>query len=165
MKRTLAVAGILLWTGAGAARAAAQLQLPWSELGAHVAKGKVALVLPDGTHIEGKVFSVEPEGLRLDVTKTSDRKLHPKGPRLIPRQSVSFLRVIEYRHVARVVCALGAVAAAGLITAAGSRDLYEGSVLIIVPAVGAAGAAGLGVAGYYAGKRLDRKVTEIRIVP
>ncbi|MCX6619719.1 MAG: hypothetical protein NTY38_01295 [Acidobacteria bacterium] len=75
-----------------------QLSLRWSELGERAGGSKVAVVLPDATRIEGRVMQVEPEGLRLKVSKTSDRKTHPKGPSLIPRASITFLRVIEYRQ-------------------------------------------------------------------
>jgi hypothetical protein len=37
--------------------------------------------------------------------------------------------------------------------------------VVIVPASAAAGAVGAGIGGYYIGKRLDRKVTEIRVLP
>ena len=35
---------------------------------------------------------------------------------------------------------------------------------VVVPAVTAGGMAGVAVGAYYAGKRLDKRVTEIRIV-
>jgi hypothetical protein len=133
-----------------------QLDLRWNELGNRLGRSKVALVLPDATRVKGRVHGVEAEGLRL---KTS------KGETLIPRKSVKFLRVIEYRSIGRLACTVGAIAAAAAITVAGSQDIYEGSLLIIVPAVGAAGTVGAGVGGYYLGKALDKKVTEIRVIP
>ena len=141
-----------------------QLQLKWSELGPRIEDKKVALVLPGGTYIEGKVQAVEPDGLRLRISKTSDRKAQPKGWQLIPRQSVSTLRVTEYRKLARLLVTAGAVGAAAAIVAANHPDLYEGPALIIVPAVTAGGMAGVAVGSYYAGKRLDKRVTEIRVV-
>jgi hypothetical protein len=48
--------------------------------------------------------------------------------------------------------------------AANHPALYEGPAIMLVPAVTAAGMAGVAVGGYYAGKRLDKRVTEIRIV-
>jgi hypothetical protein len=56
-----------------------------------------------------------------------------------------------------------AAAAAG-IAAASYPDLYEGPAVIAVPAVIAAGTAGAAVGGYYAGKRLDKREVEIRII-
>jgi hypothetical protein len=140
------------------------LQLKWNELGPRIEDKKVALVLPGGTYIEGKVQRVEPAGLWLRVSKTSDHKAQPKGSHLIPRPSVSMLQVTEYRKLARLLITAGVVAAAAGIVAANHPDLYEGPLVVIVPAVTATGMAGVAVAGYYAGKRLDKRVFEIRIV-
>ena len=149
----------LLWAGEPR-----QLQLKWNELGPRIEDKKVTLVLPGGAYIEGKVQAVQPDGLRLRISKTSDRKAQPKGSHLIPRQSVSTLRVTEYRKLARLLVTAGAIAAAAGIVAANHPDLYEGPLVVIVPAIAAAGMVGVAIGGYYAGKRLDKRVIEIRIV-
>ena len=141
-----------------------QLQLKWSELGPRVEDRKVALVVPGGTYVEGKVQRVVPDGLWLRVSKTSDHQAQPKGSHLIPRPSVSMLQVTEYRKLARLLVTAGAVAAAAGIVAANHPDLYEGPTVVIVPAVTAAGIVGVGVGAYFAGKRLDKRVVEIHIV-
>ena len=141
-----------------------QLQLKWSELGPRVEDRKVALVVPGGTYVEGKVQRVVPDGLWLRVSKTSDHKAQPKGSHLIPRPSVSMLQVTEYRKLARLLVTAGAIAAAAGIVAANHPDLYEGPLVVIVPAVAAAGIVGVGVGAYFAGKRLDKRVVEIHIV-
>jgi hypothetical protein len=141
-----------------------QLQLKWSELGPRVEDRKVALVVPGGTYVEGKVQRVVPDGLWLRVSKTSDHKAQPKGSHLIPRPSVSMLQVTEYRKLARLLVTAGAIAAAAGIVAANHPDLYEGPLVVIVPAVTAAGIVGVGVGAYFAGKRLDKRVVEIHIV-
>jgi hypothetical protein len=141
-----------------------QLQLKWSELGPRVEDRKVALVVPGGTYVEGKVQRVVPDGLWLRVSKSSDHKAQPKGSHLIPRPSVSMLQVTEYRKLARLLVTAGAVAAAAGIVAANHPDLYEGPTVVIVPAVTAAGIVGVGVGAYFAGKRLDKRVVEIHIV-
>lgn len=165
--RFFSVAGLLLlasesllWCGEPR-----RLQLPWSELGPRITDHKVALVLPNGIQIEGKVRSVEPGALRLKVSKTSDRGLLPKGDRSIPRQSVSLLRVTEYRKLGRLLLTSGVLAVAAGIVAANYPDLYEGAVIVVVPAVIAGGLVGVGLGGYYAGKHLDKTVTEIQILP
>jgi hypothetical protein len=140
-----------------------QLQLKWNELGPRIENRKVALVLAGGTYIEGKVQRVVPDGLWLRISKTSDHMAQPKGSHLIPRQSVSMLQVTEYRKLARLLVTAGAVAAVAGIAAANYPDLYEGPAVVAVPAVTAAGVIGGAVAGYYAGKRLDKRVVEIRI--
>jgi hypothetical protein len=149
----------LLWGGEPR-----QLQLKWSELGPRIEDRKVALVVPGGTYIEGKVQRVEPDGLWLRISKTSDHKAQPKGSHLIPKQSVSMLRVTDYRKIGRLLITTGAIAVAAAIVAANYPDLYEGPTVVIVPAVTAAGIVGVAIGGYYAGKRLDKRVVEIRIV-
>jgi len=56
------------------------------------------------------------------------------------------------------------VAAAAGIVAANRPALYEGPLVVLVPAVTAAGMVGVAIGGYYAGKRLDKRVVEIHIV-
>lgn len=163
--RILCALGALLWAGQGIAQAGEpdRIQLKWSELGPRVDGRKVALVLPGGTHVEGKVRGVEPEGLRLRVSKTSDRDAMPKGTQLIPRQSVSVLRVTEYRKRGRILGTLAAAGTAAAIAAATYPDLYEGTVIIVVPAVVAGGITGAAIGGYYIGKAADKRVTEILV--
>ncbi len=159
---------VVLWIGPGLLTAAGQyhVAVKWTALEPWVADSKVALVmLPSGTHIQGKVRVVQQDGLRMRVTKTSDKKVMRKGEQLIPRQSVSLLRVTNHGIKWRMLCTLGAVAAAGI--AVGSQDIgvYEGPAVAIVPAVVAGGMVGLGFGGYYIGKRLDKETIDIRIIP
>ncbi len=165
MKRNLAVLGALLWMSQGHAGAGEprQIQLSWDQLQSRIEGRKVALTLPDGTSIAGKARAVEPEGLRLKISKTTDRKVQPKGVRLIPRQSVTYLEVTEYRWIGRLLGTAGAMGAALGIVAAQQIDLYEGALVVAVPAGIAAGTIGVGIGGYYIGKRCDKRVTGIRI--
>jgi hypothetical protein len=142
-----------------------QLRLKWEELGARLPNKKIAFVLPDGTRVEGKVLSVQADGLQLKVSKSSDKKAQPKGKHLIPRASISVVQVTEYRKIGRLVGTAGAAAIAAGILAANYPDLYEGPAVIAVPVLGAAGSAGAAVAGYYAGKAFDKRVTQIRVEP
>lgn len=150
------------WARAGEPR---QLQLSWDELASSITGKKVAFVLPDATHVEGKVMDVEPDGLRMKVTKSSNRKTQPKGSHLVARQSLSVLRVTEYRTLGRWLGTLGAIGITAGVVAAQSIDVYEGPLVIIVPAVVAGGITGSAVGGYFVGKAFDKRVTEIRIVP
>lgn len=54
------------------------VQLQWNELGPRMTNRKIAFVLPDGTHVDGQL-GVESEGLRLNVTKSSNPHAQPKG--------------------------------------------------------------------------------------
>ena len=166
-RRSLAACGALLWAGAACAGEAGQVQLKWSEAGPRITGKKVALVLPDGTSVQGKVREAGPDGLRLDISKTSDKRAQPKGVHTIPRHSLSVLRVTEYRKWGRIVTTAGVLATAGAFLSFGAHDsgLTEGPLVVILPVVGGLGTAGLGVGGYYFGKALDKRVIEIRIVP
>jgi hypothetical protein len=165
--RTLVALGALIGGAAAAAAQPAPVTLKWSELGPRIAKSKIELVLPDSTALRGKVRGVEPDGLLVDISKTSDKMAHPKGLQLIPRQSVSLMRVTRYRKLGRILCTAGVVAAAGAFAAVAARDsgITEGGVVIAIPAAGTVGTVGLGIAGYYAGKAIDKRVAIIRVAP
>ncbi len=165
MQRWVLMLAALMWMGCGWARAGERFRFKWEDLDSRITNKKVAFVLPDGTHVEGKVIGVEPDGLRLKVSKSSNRNTQPKGRHLIARQAISVLRVTEYRRMGRLLATAGAIATAAGIAAAKYPDLYEGPTVIIVPAVVAGGIAGSAIGGYYAGKALDKKVTEIRVLP
>lgn len=168
MQRLLVMLALMFCAACGWARGGApskQAQLKWEELDARIANKKVAFVLPDGTHVAGKVIGVQPDGLRMKVSKSSNRQVQPKGRQLIPRQSISVLQVTDYRKLGRLLGTTGAIAAAAGIVAAQNIDLYEGPAIIIVPAIAAAGTVGAGIGGYYVGKAFDKRVTEIRVMP
>jgi hypothetical protein len=155
----IGLGGSVLWGGDPR-----QIELRWDELAPRIDDRKVALVLPGGTHIKGKVEGVDRAALRLKVTGTSDRKAMQKGSQSIPRDSVSVIEVTEYRAIARPLCALGAAAVVATWVATSAADVTEGPVVILRP-VGAVTGGALGaLGGYYAGKALDKKVTLIRIV-
>ena len=143
-----------------------ELSLRWSELEPAVAGGKVRIVLPNGPRIEGRVVAVEPQALRIRITKTSDRNVHPKGETLIPRTAVSVVQVVRFGVRWRIFGTVTGpllVAAAGASAAALGIGRVEGLGKSI--GVGLALYGGAGVGGYYLGKRADRHVAIIRIVP
>ena len=109
---SFAMTGALLCISQGLLWGAGAEQLKWGELGSRVGHNKVSMALPGGVYIEGKVVEVEPSGLRLKISRTSDRAVQPKGEHLIPRQSVSVLHITEYRKLGRLLGTLGAAAAA-----------------------------------------------------
>jgi hypothetical protein len=147
------------------ASGAEPLQLRWDELGPRIAGRKVEFVLSDGTQVSGKAIAAEPDGLRIKIAKSSNHQVQPKGNQLVRRGRISLLRVTEYRKRGRLIATFGAVGLAAGIAAASYPDLYEGTVLIVVPAVVAAGVLGAAFGGYHIGKAFDKRVTEIHIVP
>jgi hypothetical protein len=165
-QRLIAGIGLLICLSQGAAWGGApqQVRLKWSELDSRIANKKIAIALPGGTAVEGKVRAVQPDGLRLKISKTSNRGAQPKGEHVIPREAVSVVRVTESRWRGKLLGALGAAALAGGIVAAQDIDIYEGTLVVVVPLVTAAGIAGAGIGGYYIGKKLDTRVTEITVI-
>jgi hypothetical protein len=136
-------------------------RLSWSELSPLVVDRKVQTTLPDGTRIQGQALAVRPDALVMDITKTSNRKAHPKGQAEIPRASVTELAVIRDKGPGKLIGGIlgtvGGAFAAGAATYYGGGGGAAAGWLLILP-VSAVG-------GYYAGKAVDRRVTRIVIAP
>ena len=162
--RQLLLVTVLLTPGLSVA-GSNELPLRWSELEPALARGKIRALLPNGSRIEGKVIAVQPEAMRIEITKTSDRSLQPGGPALIPRSSISVVEVVRYGARWRAV---GAAIGPALVIAAGAGVAGSGAGTVNdigkYIGYGAAAVIGTGVGGYYLGKRADRRVTTIRIV-
>jgi hypothetical protein len=168
IRRSLAAAvafGLLLQDAVFAQQAptlkSQQVQISWEELSALVVDRRISTTLPDGARLEGEALAVRPEALVLDVQRTSDRHLHPKGQTELPRPAVSEVRVIRLRGpVMRII--------GGIL--GGIGGLYGGAVLgvaldslaVLVPAV-ILGIPLAAVAGYYAGKLADTSTTRLLI--
>ncbi len=138
-------------------------RLEWGDLAAIIADQKVSLVLPDATRLQGKVLAVEAQALALDITKTSDRRAHPKGRASIPRTSVSVLRLSKpgghvWQIVGGILGTFGGLAAGGLL--AWKSDNFATQLGIVV----GAGALG-GVGGWWGGRVSDRRTLVIEVVP
>jgi hypothetical protein len=142
-----------------------RLRLSWSELGPAVADRKIATVLRGGTAIEGKVLGVESDALRLRVTWTTDSKVVRKGETSIPRSSVSVIRMGRYSKHWRLILTPGFPAALiGGMAVGVSMHHYAPGPQQIIP-IGIGVTLGGTLAGYYVGKRLDRReLTEITII-
>ncbi len=67
--------------------AASDVRVSWGELPQLVVGRKIA-ILADGVELRGKVREVTPDRLILDVTKTSDKRTHPKGRTELPKPAV-----------------------------------------------------------------------------
>lgn len=156
------VLGLGLLVAPDHARAQNVERRPWSEL-VVVVGHNVALSLPDG-YVEGEALAVTDEGLEVDVEKTSNARVYPKGHTTIPRSRVSVIRFRRSDNRApRVASATVGQAAimGGLFGGLGSRTGLRGSLRGVGVQIGAA------AAGAAIGRRLDNRDTEtlIRIVP
>jgi len=84
----------------------------------------------------------------------------------LPRTEVSRLQVMSYGTRWRIPgTAIGPIlagAAGAGVAASGARTVYD---LLKYIGLGAAAVVGTGTLGYFLGRRADRKVTTIRIIP
>jgi hypothetical protein len=156
---------LMLWlTEPGVARTL-NLELAWSELQPEIQGKTVALLLPDGVRIEGLVQAVEPDALIMNVRKSSDRGLHPKGRTSVPFGSAGTIEMRGRRTKWQIIGpAIGAVPG---IVACSWANTYanneSGSMNGALTAICVAPlGAGVGL-GYMAGRAADKQVTYIKV--
>lgn len=140
-----------------------KIEVRWSELSPLVLAHTVSLVLPGGTAITGEVEAVRDDSLTLDVRKTSNSAVQPKGTASIPRASITTLQVTDAagsggRILGVVVGVVVGMVAGGEIVAHTS-PFSEGAAVGTFTGVSIAGATG----GYFAGRSVDRRTTIIRV--
>jgi hypothetical protein len=139
------------------------LRLYWNQLDQVVTGHKVQTVLADGTALEGKVLAVLPAGLKLKIGKTSDPENYPKGEGLIPREQVKVLRFTQiqgsWRGWGTAIGAGAGVVPGGMLAVYGSNEDVAGSGAIAAGVI-----AGGAVAGYFAGRSADKRVTTVTVV-
>jgi len=137
-----------------------EVSLRWTELEPAVAGRQIRMTLPNGPQIKGRVLAVEPQALRIQITKTSDKLVQPKGEISLPRTAIPVLQVMRYGIRWRIFgTAIGPV----LVGAAGASVAARGAGTVNdLPkyiGYGAGAVIGTGVGGYFLGKRADRHVT------
>jgi hypothetical protein len=150
------------WPTLAEARELKKQRLAWSELEDRVKGRTVQFVLPDGTHIRGKVLGAQPEGLRIRVNETSNAAAWAKGERMIPAPLLSVLRVKESGKKWRVISTVAApfIVVGAIAAAAGGLPEPGASGGAAV----SAGVFGSFAVGYLLGWSLDKKETEIEII-
>ena len=160
MKRSFAllVAFLMLLAPLQAAR---DIRVTWQQLEQLTRGKKVAIVLPDAAWIEGNVLEVANDSLVVDVSKSSDKQLHPKGRTTVRRGSVHNLDM-KKRGITWTVIGTAIGLGAGLAGAApvnayahNEGDGAPGVVaaIIIVPAV----------LGFFLGRHSDNKTVNVTI--
>lgn len=150
------------------AKGASPQQVKWESLSIVVGR-TVSIAMPGGAVISGKATGVEPDALVVQVAKTADPRVYPKGPLRVPRATLRTLEMQTKGHKFRVIgTALGGVAgfAGGLAAAIGIQggilgNKHQGAAVGAAFAITAGGA----VAGYLAGNAADRRSTTIEILP
>jgi len=144
--------------------ASTPVELKWSELNTAIYGQSVELPLPGAFTVTGEVVAVREDALVLDIRKTSDAGAFPKGNAVLPRASVTLLKVAQrrgshWRAMGTIIGVLGGVALGGYIAAKTANSPGPGIAIFVATASAAS------VAGNLAGGAADRKTRLIRIVP
>jgi hypothetical protein len=130
--------------------------ITWEQLSSRLTpKHRIRIVLPDGVRVEASPVEVRAGSLELNVTRTSEKRAHPKGPLTVPRASVKDFQLRSPRSKGRWI---GAAAGAGpgiAIMAASANIESEFNIYILLAG---AGAAAVGVpTGFFIGRAIDRR--------
>lgn len=162
-KLALPLAAILLLASLAPEIQAARkpLELKWSELANMVVGHKVAITLTDDLIVGGEVASVRDDSIVLDVTAPT--KGFPRGNGLVPRAAIKLISLEKMKgSVGRAVgTTLGVLM--GMPLGALAVDKVGGTGPRLTGFFLVAGAAS--TTGYYLGRELDRRITQIKIIP
>ena len=140
-----------------------KLEVRWNELSPLILGHTVSLVLPGGTAIAGEVEAVRDDSLTMDVRKTSNRKVQPKGTASILRASVTTLQVTDAKGAGGRILGVVVGVVVGMVAGAeiaAHTSSTEAAAVGTFTGLSVAGATG----GYYAGRGVDRHTTLIRVV-
>ncbi len=150
---------VALWAAPLEAGAPQEVTVRWEELAPLVEKRQIETVLANGVHIRGRVEQVLPQALVVEVKRTSDPNVVPKGRTRVARESVSVLTVRWKRGPARALLAVAGWFGFPLILAASGvaspEELRTGGWL-------AAASAGAAI-GYLIGSDVDAQYLSVRI--
>ena len=116
------------------------------------------LVMKTGHSASGKVVSVGQTELTLKVKKSQDRTVLAKGLQGIPYSRIASISVVIRKGNKRTKLPLILCATVGTLAfvAAGATEELKSKYLPRAPAL----TAGLGIGGYYLGKKLDQQIVE-----
>jgi hypothetical protein len=141
-----------------------EMGLKWSELAPLISGHSIELVTPEGVLIGGEVISVREDALLMDVRKTSDSKAYSKGNNVLPRTSITVINLERTRgawgrSIGTVIGVLSGITVGGYVAITRTRSAERGIPTFLGISSGTT------LAGYYLGKSLDKRVTQIRIIP
>lgn len=139
-------------------------RLQWRDLPRMITDHKVVMKLPDGTRVQGKVLSVEPDAMVLDITKTSDKHAYAKGHGSVPRAAISEFRLVKRTGHTWTVVGTAIGAGVGL-ALGGVAAVYGGNEGADVAGPVAALIAGPTALGFWGGWVSGRKTVLITVVP
>ncbi len=130
----------------------------WEELAPLVERRDVEAVLANGVYVRGRALKVLPEALEVEVKKTSDAAVVPKGKTRIPRELLTVLRVRWKKRLARAVLTPAMYVGGGFVLA-----LFHIGGEELSGIKGSAAAVALAAGGYLIGDRIDTKWMRITI--
>jgi hypothetical protein len=143
-----------------------RVQAPWEELAPFVERRDIETVLTNGVYLRGRAEQVLPDALEVQVKKTSDVALVPRGRGRIPRELVTVLTVKWKTRRARAVLtpvmavALPYAVFVTLVFGMGvDTDDLGGAVTSIPLLIGSA------TVGYLLGDRIDTKWMRVIVDP
>jgi hypothetical protein len=140
-----------------------ELELTWNELAPLISGRNIELVAPKGAFIKGEVIAVREDALVMDVTKTSDSIAYPKGNIVFPRASVTVLNLQRARgawgrSIGTVIGVLCGITVGGYVAITKTNSASAGIPTFLGISSGTT------LAGYYLGKNLDKRTTQIRVI-
>ena len=162
----LTAAVLLLWI-VPAAHAVTPQRLTWDELPRLVGK-QVSIAMYNGGAVAGRVREVQPDALVIEVARSTNLTVYPKGPLRVPRERLHVLDLHGKGYKYRVIgTALGFLAgtAGGFGVAIGVQGGILGDEHSTAAGTALVGMmAGVTAAGYAVGNAADRRTTTIQII-
>ena len=140
------------------------LEMKWGELAPLVTGPPVTVTLSDGTAVKGEAIAVRDDAMLLDVSSAS--KGYPKGSGSVPRNSIALIDLQRAkgswgRTLGTVIGVLGGMSLGVYVDAKNSSSISTAGATGTFVGIAGAGA----VAGYFAGRGIDKRITHIKIVP
>ncbi|MFN7997786.1 MAG: hypothetical protein U0Q18_29475 [Bryobacteraceae bacterium] len=137
-------------------------EIEWSELAGLIVGHHVSISLAGGGSVQGEALSVRRDSLVLDVARSSDRVRYPRGQSSMPRSEVTEVRLITRRGAGGRILGSAVGALAGIVVGAEAAIHTTDSEAAGV-SMFTAGAVACTVAGFLAGRALDRRMTVLHI--
>jgi hypothetical protein len=138
-------------------------RVTWDGLSEIIGKN-VRVVMPDGSRIEGRAMELQPDALVVNIRKTANKAVYPKGKFLVARATLRALDVSRNTVLWRTTGVVaGTVAGVGLFAA-----LFERHGLSTGGAAGAtyfALGVSIPVVGYFVGNAADHHTITYVITP
>jgi hypothetical protein len=141
------------------AKAGDREELTWGELSSLNGR-TIRMTMPEMAVITGRLTAVEPQGLVLQISKTTDKRSYPKGRFVVPRAEVKVLAVLCKRKRGKVIgtiCGAWLGLTVGIFAAIPANS--AGAALATLAGVGG----GITTLGYYLGDAADRRTTTVVI--